>query len=214
MRPIVIVTWTLCLMSTWNAGLQAQTLFQYGENGRFNAEFNEQQCLLSISVRVTFTFQDGSANNVWTDSAKTAWKNDFMRDVQAHWSGRYRFKPSEAGGHIRRCDFVRVQVGIVEVDSGEHFRIKVKKVKSHDISSTRGGNVNLDSRDLERRDRGGRKQTGAFHEFGHMIGLPDEHGTGTSSQMSHGDSVGPGHYSTFEQALEELTTVAVQPAAP
>ena len=214
MKRLIIVVTAICFILICYSPLQAQRLFRFGQNGRFDAQFDPQQCILTITVRVTFTFNDGSGNNAWpNDSVKTAWKNDYVQGVQSHWSGRYRFKASNAN-HIRGCEFVQVRVAIVEVSSGEHFRIKVKKVKNHVVSDTGGGIVELDSRDMEERNRGGRTQTGSFHEFGHMIGLPDETGSITSSQMNCGDTIGSHHYSTFEQALEALTGTAVEPALP
>ncbi len=87
--------------------------------------------------------------------------------------------------------------------------------------------VALDSEDLSPISKGGSEgQYGADHEFGHMVGLDDEYGTGTDilhrtlvkdalgREISKGNSddvmscanrVGAQHYVTFLEALKKAT---------
>lgn len=196
--------------------VEAQQTFTPGRHGRFDAEFDQAECKLTVTVRVVFEFLKGPhRGEVWQNEAeKTQWKDNFKQEVKDHWSGRFEFAP--VNPRQIPCERVTVEINIEEPTDPRqrHFKIKVKKTNSHKKSSVGKGVAKLDSKDTEERTKGGRKQHGAFHEFGHMLGLPDETGSITSSQMSDGDTLVPSHYSTLEGALETLTGVPFNTVSP
>ncbi|MBV7255997.1 hypothetical protein KCG44_04270 [Pacificimonas sp. WHA3] len=71
-------------------------------------------------------------------------------------------------------------VDVTRIPAGGFARSSVVPSRNH---------VNLDSEDVTLVTKGsGFQQTGAAHEFGHMIGLPDEYLSG-SPHIADGDSI-------------------------
>jgi hypothetical protein len=176
--------------------------FQTGNNGKFDAELDTETCVLKITVKVKFSF-----SGAWPgEQAKTDWKNDFLNKVDAHWSGKFDFVPK--GDCELRCEKVTVQVELKEAATGEHFKVDVRYTKAHRTSSVTRPNVKLDSKDLEQRERTTsdgkkRKQTGAFHEFGHMVGNPEDYTEGDGI-MQYGDDILKENYDPFKKVLKDM----------
>lgn len=89
----------------------------------------------------------------------------------------------------------------------DHWEITVTKIAPQEFKFSfvepDWNNVNLDSEDLAYVGR----QRGAIHEFGHMIGLPDEyqnsrHIVDIKSVMHSGEEVRDRHYSLFTDWID------------
>ena len=97
----------------------------------------------------------------------------------------------------------------------DHWEISVTKIAPDEFRVSfvepDWNNVHLDSEDLSYVGR----QRGAIHEFGHMLGLPDEyhnsrHIVDPMSIMHSGENIRDRHYGLFadwvERTLTELET--------
>ena len=97
----------------------------------------------------------------------------------------------------------------------EHWEVHVKKIKPGTFATSSvsplTGHVNLDSEDLAYRNKlGGGRQRGLVHEFGHMLGLPDEYKVGSphsadvQSIMNAGEALRPRHDSVYVRWLDDV----------
>ncbi len=207
-----LLFWIFFLFS--QVGLaQAHTLlnFPQGKNGKFDASLDQDRCELTITVRVCFDFVDGkSRSRQWPNqAARDSFKSGYLSAVPAHWSGKFVLKPTK--GTKVPCEQITVVVRVIEDNENPHFKLKVRYYEKHQDSKTKNRKtVKLDNRDLEERSRSvsGKKykQTGALHEFGHMIGLGDNTSTEPpASIMNSGNQVLPQHYQTFGNAVSTMT---------
>ncbi len=213
--------------------------------GLFDAEYDGARQELVVTVRCAFRFTAGNSEDfpaadpgalTWDDDSKSEWRKGFIDLIGARWSGTHAFRCTGAGLESLRAA-VRVQV--VEADRDWHFRLDVKRipkgqwtgssVTTHPGSKLETNHADLDSEDMTPTPKGGSEgQLGAVHEFGHMIGLGDEYGSGTKiahralvkdalgTEISKGTSddvmscanrVGKQHDVTFLEALKKATGV-------
>ena len=165
---------------------------------------------LEVFMKIQFFFKD-SGTNVWTPAQKTLFVKNWKTEIKKIWGNRViRILPSGKKVHID-FDF-DTQIGGWMLD---HWEITVTKIPKGDFmrSSVNPilGNVYLDSEDLTNVPKGcaGQMQTGAAHEFGHMLGLDDEYITGSKhaadcvSIMHSGSATRPRHDSTMMKWLEK-----------
>lgn len=165
---------------------------------------------LEVSMKIQFYFKD-SGTNVWTPAQKTTFVKNWKSEIKKIWCNRViKILPSGKKVHLD-LDF-DTQIGGRMLD---HWEITVTRIPKGDFmrSSVNPllGNVSLDSEDLTNVPKGcaGQLQTGAAHEFGHMLGLADEYITGSkhiidcASIMHSGSSTRPRHDSTMIKWLDK-----------
>ncbi len=213
--------------------------------GLFDASYDANRQELLITVRCAFRFLAGQAGNfqdcdpaelAWDDDSKGNWRQGFIEVMENRWSGQHAFRCTQPGLEGLRAS---VRVDVIESDKDWHFRLDVTRipkgewtgssVSSHPGSGVERNFATLDSEDLTQTPKGGSEgQYGGVHEFGHMIGLDDEYGTGTDvahrtlvkdalgTEISKGKSddvmscanrVGKQHYVTYLEALKKATGV-------
>jgi hypothetical protein len=211
--------------------------------GLFDARYDNAAQELVVTVKCAFRFlpsQDvtdpDKAAEGWTEASKAEWRKGFMDIVDQRWSGQHAFQCAGPGLERLRAT---VRVEVVEAEKDWHFRLDVTRIPKgawagSSISAHRGSRTEanfgtLDSEDLAPAAKGGSEgQLGAVHEFGHMIGLDDEYGSGkgishrtlvqdalgreiekgsSDDVMSLANRVQPQHYVTFLEALKKATGI-------
>jgi hypothetical protein len=158
---------------------------------------NPRRGVLVVTDIMNFKFKDGVgtvAPNVgkplvWNTAEKNKFMADFKAGIEAAWSQRHRITTVGTATPV-------TDVGVIydiktfedmSIFDHSHWNLTTTKVDQNVTSTTdtRGGSfftngdANLDSFDLQPRDKGGpEKQRGATHEFGHMMGFDDEYADG------------------------------------
>ncbi|NMM47263.1 eCIS core domain-containing protein [Marinigracilibium pacificum] len=217
--------------------------------GLFDVSLNPSNGRLEIKIIVNFNFVNGTSADFaglsgqsknWTETEKKSWKNKFITLIEGRWGGKYHFINPKLPGVT-----VYTDVEIEESTSNWHYQLNVTKIpkngfKGSSIShyTDSSGNAlkqknkhygTLDSEDLSFINKGASQmQSGAIHEFGHMIGLGDEYNDGksgithaamvqtalgqtltegtTNDIMSSGNTIEKQHYVTFLDALQKVTS--------
>ena len=175
---------------------------------------------LELNMKIEFDFQDGTDGLTWTAEEKQQFIDDYIRSVEDAWSGRSFTTDDgqevtldvnldvseEAGGFWGSVRDI--------LDPSENYNIEVTKVDEFTVSSvTRYVNTgSFDSLDVNPVDKGASDpQVAAAHEFGHMIGLPDEYNGNAGpvaeadddSIMNSGMDVRDRHFDPVETWVEE-----------
>lgn len=168
------------------------------KNGNYN---------LIVFMKVQFYFTNGDGGN-WMRAEMVQFVNDWKFAIKNKWGNKiikalistkkvfldFRFKTQIDGWML------------------DHWEITVTKVSKFATSSVNPitGNVKLDSLDLTLTKKGhNQSQRGAIHEFGHMLGLPDEylksspHKNDYASVMNSGERVYNRHDMPYMKWLEE-----------
>lgn len=176
---------------------------------------------LEMEMTIEFSFENGADGLNWTPQEKQAFMDDYVRQVEASWSGR-SFTTDDGQPVTLDVNLtVREQesgfMGSVRdmLDGSEHYNINVLRIPEGGFhrSSVGPGNVShLDSEDNTPVNKGAdTPQVGTVHEFGHMIGLPDEyaeadpggaHNDDRSSIMNSGMQVRERHLDIVETWVE------------
>lgn len=123
------------------AAFQARTFapatpFMPPSGGMFDASFDAASLRLNVELRVAFDFvmgDIGAAGGLdgfrleefeWSPEEQEAWRNDYLSQVMAMWSGQHRIMSTKAG-----WEAVGVDVAIVvrEDAADPHFRFQVGK---------------------------------------------------------------------------------------
>ncbi|MEN1956628.1 hypothetical protein [Luteimonas changyuni] len=176
---------------------------------------------LELHMKIEFNFEDGADGLNWTPEEKQAFMDDYVAEVEKAWSGRtfttddgmdvtldVKLDVSEQeGGFMGRFRDV--------MDPSENYNINVLRIPDGDFhrSSVGPGNIShLDSEDNRAVNKGAdMPQVGTAHEFGHMIGLPDEYHDGHEHQdddnsiMNSGMEVRDRHLDLVEDWVEDNT---------
>lgn len=156
---------------------------------------------LELDMKVELNFQEGPDGQTWTALDKQQFIDDYKGAVEDTWSGRalttddgqavtldVNLDAGEAPGGLFG--------GIADMmDGSEHWNIDVVRIdeggfnQSYVVPSQNTGR--FDSEDVQPIAKGATDpQVGAAHEFGHMIGLPDEYnGNGGADAADDTDSV-------------------------
>lgn len=173
---------------------------------------------LELHMKIEFNFVDGTDGLNWTPEEKQAFMDGFVHEVEDAWSG-HSFTTDD-GMEVT----LEVHLDVSEQESGffgrirdfldpsEHYNVNVLRIPEGDFhrSSVGPGNVgNFDSEDNRAINKGASMpQVASSHEFGHMIGLPDEyhpghvHESDTDSIMHSGMEVRDRHLDIVGEWVE------------
>jgi outer membrane protein OmpA-like peptidoglycan-associated protein len=140
------------------AGNYNYSNFTIGRNGKFDVDYQPAGNLVNVIVKVKFEFPDDpipkpSLGNLFgllikgdvaaADARHKAYRDNFMKQIVAQWSGRYQFQnvrePQSIWGKLNPTS---LKVNVVEVDSNQHFLIQVKQ-KTKGRASVGGGVTKL-----------------------------------------------------------------------
>lgn len=132
--------------------------FTIGLNGKFDVEYQPAANLANVNVKVKFAFPDdenpkpsignlfgllGSAERKAREARHSTYRDNFIKQITAQWSGRYQFKnvrePQSVWGKLNPTS---VKVNVVEVDKNPHFTIEVRQ-KSKGTAQVGGGTAKL-----------------------------------------------------------------------
>lgn len=193
--------------------LVADKSVRQGRFGRFQAKLflrTAGHYDLEIFMKLQFFFVDGNATDFpkagdekWTANEKLKFLRQWHSMIPGFWNQSNVGTLSDKKSLNVFFHFEIQEAGFMF----DHFEIQVLKVPPTGpitISSVSqrfwGFDVKLDSRDFQQKTSG---QLAAVHEFGHMIGLPDEyvqhsaHHSDRTSIMHAGTQVRNRHYSDF-----------------
>lgn len=167
-----------------------------------------------IYMKLDFNFIEGADAGgqplTWSDEDKQAFIAEYEQAIENVWDGQV----------VRTLDDgseVRLDVNLDSRDAllvtGENWSVNVTRIEEGAFGrssvSPGGKSANLDSEDVVLTPKGGgNEQTGAAHEFGHMIGLLDEYLAGSphiedsDSIMHGGQTVEPRHLATINEWVE------------
>lgn len=170
---------------------------------------------LEVHMGIDFNFTEGTdpaggGALQWTDQEKQAFMADYQASVEQVWDGRAIGKAPD-GGEIK----LDIKLDAQETMTGENWNIDVVRaapgqfVRSY--MSPSQNYASLDSNDVLRVDKGagdGVTQSGAAHEFGHMLGLDDEYTGGAhvddlDSIMNAGSTVESRHLQNFSDWVSQ-----------
>lgn len=196
----------------------ASETLETGRNGYFDARLIRKDggdYIMEIYMKVQFDWVDGDASKFasaadarWTEAEKKTFMTDWHTAVRGFWSGG-------SAGTLSNGRQVRVVLALEVQDGGfmwDHFEVEVTKIPSTDFKTSSvshhvfGPDVRLDSNDLAPKPSG---QIAAVHEFGHMLGLPDEyhstsaHSADNGSIMHGGTTARPRHFAEFLKWAEK-----------
>ena len=154
----------------------------------------------TLKTQVEYDFRDSEAAS-WTDETKSAFIDGFEGRIEDTWDGQ-RIGTAPDGQPIR----LDIDIDSRLAGTGEQWNANVTAIRpggfdrSAIIPSLK--TAKLDSEDVTLVNKGApERQTGAAHEFGHMIGLLDEYLPGSpdiadrTSIMHSGNTVRDRHVS-------------------
>lgn len=192
-------------------------LFGWGVNDAYDiylAEDLSKNLILILFMKIQFIFDD-SSSAPWTSLEKRIFVRRFESTINRKWGNKRLLKTISKGKNVY-IDF-RFESIIEGWSTTEHWEVHVKKIKKGAFSTSSvnpfTGRVNLDSEDFSTiPKKGGGRQRGIVHEFGHMLGLPDEYKLGTThakdfhSIMNGGELIRGRHDSVYIKWLDEVLT--------
>ena len=163
----------------------------------------------AVKTRVEYAFRDSEAAS-WTEESRTRFVDAFEGRIESTWDGHVLGRAPD-GGEIR----LDIDIDSRLAGTGEQWTANVTAITpgSFDRSAIFPGlkTAKLDSEDVTPVSKGApERQTGAAHEFGHMIGLVDEYLPGAAdiddrtSIMHSGDTVRPRHLSNLAEIANAI----------
>ena len=176
---------------------------------------------LELDMAIDFNFVDGENGLDWTPEEKQQFIEDYERVVLESWDGHTittddgqevelsinldinEKRDGFAGGFLERLDGQENwSVDILRIEEGGFSQSYVVPSRNTGV---------FDSEDVNPVHKGASDpQVGAAHEFGHMIGLPDEYNGGpniddTDSLMHTGMDVRERHLDLLETWVEDAS---------
>ncbi len=179
---------------------------------------------LELDMKIEFDFTEGPDGQTWTAAEKEQFMADYRSAVEDAWSGHTI--TTDDGQEVTldiNLDLSEEPGGFLggirdAFDTSENWNIEVVKIdkggfnQSYVVPSQNTGR--FDSEDVNPVAKGASDpQVGAAHEFGHMIGLPDEYNGSagpeaakdTDSIMHTGMDVRERHLDIMETWVEDNT---------
>jgi len=179
---------------------------------------------LEMDMKIEFDFTEGPDGQTWTAQEKEQFMADYRAAIEGAWDGHTI--TTDDGREVTldvNLDLAEERSGILGVmrdamDTSENWNIEVVKIdkggfnQSYVVPSQNTGR--FDSEDVNPIAKGATDpQVGAAHEFGHMIGLPDEYNGSagpeaardTDSIMHTGMDVRERHLDIMESWIEDHT---------
>jgi hypothetical protein len=142
---------------------------RYGWQSCYRVSVNRSNCSVLVSVRLKVT-------GAITDAQKAAWKSA----IEARWSGKVKFVCPDSKCPGACAAGYPVSVEVVYVTSGEHYEIIAGSPPS-----AAGGRQGM-SGTTSMTGWGVDDTTDVTHEFGHMLGAPEEYFTTDGIDHTHG----------------------------
>lgn len=173
-------------------------------------ENEEGHLVLIIFMKVQFKFNE-HANHEWQNHEKDAYISDFEEIINRVW-GNHRVIRELPEGKRVHVD-IRFQSVVTGWSFNENWEVHVTKIGENQFYQSHlnpiTGKVTLDSQDVVAIEREtGISQRGIVHEFGHMLGLPDDyardspHFHDVASVMHSGEAIRPRHDTVFMNWLQ------------
>lgn len=179
---------------------------------------------LELDMKIEFDFTEGPDGQTWTADEKEQFMADYREAVEGTWDGHTI--TTDDGQEVTldvNLELVEKPGGFLggvrdAFDGSENWSIEVVKIdkggfnQSYVVPSQNTGR--FDSEDVNPIAKGASDpQVGAAHEFGHMIGLPDEYNGSagadaqkdTDSVMHTGMDVRERHLDIMESWIEDNT---------
>lgn len=166
---------------------------------------------LAVHMKLQFFFKDNHPHR-WDGNEEDQFIHEWQNAIHDVWGNRV-IHSLPAGNTVMLTFNFHIQKGGWMYD---HWEITVTKIAPEEFKVSfiepDWNNVHLDSEDLTYVGR----QRGAIHEFGHMIGLPDEYHGGRhivdlKSIMHSGEEIRGRHYSLFTDWIERaLATTEIE----
>lgn len=170
---------------------------------------------LRLSMTIRFAFVDGPGASWASFTDKLAFVKAWSTAVETQWSTANVYTSPKHGRVPMRISIIAFMGPASPVE----WQATVKKLPPGvwEVSEVVDGTVNtvrLDSNDLDWENKGGPEQMqDGVHEFGHMLGLPDENpasappgnpfGRDERSIMHKGHTVRQRHYAAFAQFVKD-----------
>lgn len=176
------------------------------------AEDLSKNLILILFMKIQFIFENSNSIK-WSSFHKNEFVRKFESVINRKWGNKRLLKILSKGKKVYLD--LRFESLIGGWSISEHWEVHVEKIKKGAFSTSSVnpifGRVNLDSEDFTSvPKRGGGRQRGIVHEFGHMLGLPDEYKVGTTHEkdfqsiMNGGELIRSRHDSVYIKWLDRV----------
>lgn len=164
---------------------------------------------LMVFMKLQFFFKDNHPH-IWDTHEEDSFIEQWQQSIHDAWGNKIIHSLPQGNAVTLIFDF-HIQKGGWMFD---HWEITVTKIAPEEFRVSfvepDWNNVHLDSEDLAYVGR----QRGAIHEFGHMIGLPDEYHGGQhivdwKSIMHSGEEIRDRHYGHFADWVERTLSLTL-----